>query len=383
MASGRSLPDPGSGGQDLVRLDAAGDRKSLSRAQKTFNRLTARIEQQRRRLVEWQAFAQSFASRVAEELSPLERRIDDQRRALLKCFDAAHEGGGLTRRQQGRIARIISDQAADLLAVGEDPELIALHDKYSDVSYHDLRQRGIEAMTAMSESMFGMSFDEEMREPDDIIAAIHARTRDASAGDDEGGAGASGIFDEPTAGAQAGPRRAESARARARQAREKLAGEGATRSLREVYRKLASGLHPDRERDPAERARKTALMQRANRAYDARDLLQLLALQIEVAQIDPEHLSAIGDDRLAHYNRVLTEQVAELEREIQDLVAPFAMSRGVRPGREPTPSSITAAFQQDVGDLRRESAWLAQQLEAFRDLRMLKAWLGAQKQGRR
>jgi curved DNA-binding protein CbpA len=42
--------------------------------------------------------------------------------------------------------------------------------------------------------------------------------------------------------------------------------------VREVFRKLASELHPDRETDPAEHARKTELMQRVNQAYKAGDL---------------------------------------------------------------------------------------------------------------
>src|SRR5688572_11328622 len=100
------------GGEALVRVDVAGAGKTLSRAQKTFNRLTREIGHQRRLLAEWQAFARSFASRVAGDLSPLERRIDGQRRALLKCFDAAHDGGKLTRREQGKMARIICRRAA-------------------------------------------------------------------------------------------------------------------------------------------------------------------------------------------------------------------------------------------------------------------------------
>ncbi len=45
-------------------------------------------------------------------------------------------------------------------------------------------------------------------------------------------------------------------------------------------------LHPDREPDEAERVRKTELMQRVNEAYSKKDLLQLVALQLEIEQID-------------------------------------------------------------------------------------------------
>jgi hypothetical protein len=47
------------------------------------------------------------------------------------------------------------------------------------------------------------------------------------------------------------------------------AAQGGTQAVREVFRKLVSELHPDRETDPAEHARDTELMQRVNQAYKA------------------------------------------------------------------------------------------------------------------
>lgn len=70
--------------------------------------------------------------------------------------------------------------------------------------------------------------------------------------------------------------------------------------MRDIFRKLASALHPDRETDPAEHGRKTALMQRANVAYAANDLLGLLELQLEVDQIDQTGLDNLGDDRIKY-----------------------------------------------------------------------------------
>ena len=76
------------------------------------------------------------------------------------------------------------------------------------------------------------------------------------------------------------------------------------KSIQEIYRKLATALHPDRETDPAERERKTALMQKVNVAYGNKDLLQLLELQLQVEQIDQAHVNNIAEDRLKHYNKI-------------------------------------------------------------------------------
>lgn len=52
------------------------------------------------------------------------------------------------------------------------------------------------------------------------------------------------------------------------------------------------------EPDPAERERKTALMQRANEAYANKNLLQLLELQLELEHIDAAHLANLAPERL-------------------------------------------------------------------------------------
>ena len=276
----------------------------------------------------------------------------------------------------------------------DDPALIVLHDKYSDVSHEDLRQGRIRALKAMTEASLGMSFDDgEIRTPGDLVDAVHRQIGEGSRRETSRDPGSTRNSDRLGGGGYDNRERRDrddrydrhdqhdqhdrptSARASARIERERAAVEGATRSVREVYRKLASALHPDRESDPAERDRKTELMQRVNQAYEARDLLQLLALQIQVEQIDLTQLAALGDDRIAHYNRVLREQSAELDQEIQDLMEPFATGLGGNPDRDLTPAIVIGAFQEDVAHLRRESAWMAKQQELFRELRMLKEWV--------
>ncbi|MFT4510396.1 hypothetical protein [Caballeronia sp. 15711] len=75
-------------------------------------------------------------------------------------------------------------------------------------------------------------------------------------------------------------------------------------------------MHPDREINPQERERKTALMQMANQAYRKNSLLQSMELQLALEQIDQSVINNIGEDRLKHYNKILKEQVGELDHEI-------------------------------------------------------------------
>ncbi|MFX4717623.1 molecular chaperone DnaJ, partial [Acinetobacter baumannii] len=85
-----------------------------------------------------------------------------------------------------------------------------------------------------------------------------------------------------------------------------------------IYRQLASALHPDREPDPVERERKSALMSQANAAYERGDLTALLQLQLQAAQVDEAHIAQMADDKLAALSLLLKDQVKTLEGELGD-----------------------------------------------------------------
>jgi curved DNA-binding protein CbpA len=103
----------------------------------------------------------------------------------------------------------------------------------------------------------------------------------------------------------------------------------APRAVRDIYRKLASALHPDREADPAARARKTTLMQRANHAYANADLVELLGLQLELEQIDHGDLTRAPEALLERYNHVLAEQSRTLEQAVREVREAISAALGV------------------------------------------------------
>lgn len=169
--------------------------------------------------------------------------------------------------------------------------------------------------------------------------------------------------------------RKQSAKAAKRETLREQAAEGASRAMREAFRKLASALHPDRETDPKERARKTELMQQANQAYAARDLLALLELQLSLEQIDPTTLSNIAEDRLKHYNLVLEEQVQRLDEEIADVTSPCTISMGAPLPRPFTPQAVQRALDEDLRTLQLMLHDLEADLASFADIKALKSAL--------
>ncbi|HEY0200728.1 MAG TPA: molecular chaperone DnaJ, partial [Burkholderiaceae bacterium] len=165
----------------------------------------------------------------------------------------------------------------------------------------------------------------------------------------------------------------------AHERRQQEEAQQASQSVREIYRKLASALHPDREPDAYERDRKTALMQRVNQAYAANNLLDLLQLQLEAEQINPQHLAKLSEERLKHYNKVLAEQLAGLQNETLATEESLRMQFRKKPHGKLTPSSLMAHLRAQLQNLQVNIHTLRLQRRALEDPAELKRWLKAQR----
>ena len=134
-------------------------------------------------------------------------------------------------------------------------------------------------------------------------------------------------------------------------------------------------LHPDREPDEVERERKTELMQRVNEAYRKKDLLQLLALQLEIEQIDQQNLNTLADDRLKHFNKILQEQLSELEQEIDEIELPFRIQLNISPYAKLSPESIIKSLSMNIRDIQFAIKEKQKELDALQDPVLLKSIL--------
>lgn len=119
-------------------------------------------------------------------------------------------------------------------------------------------------------------------------------------------------------------------------------------SIREIYRKLASLLHPDRENDPRERERKTQLMQRANEAYERGALLELLELQIEIQHIDEAYLSTLQSEKIQQHEQILKGQVRELDVEMKRIESRLMSEFGFNPYQKLSPLTLLKILHEDV-----------------------------------
>jgi hypothetical protein len=354
---------------NLRSISIAPDRNksALSKGQKAFNTLIKQIEKRRARLSGWEAAMPAFHQKYCSEFAPLEQTSIDLRTRLVHLLDQAYGQQGLTKSERRTIADLISDLAGALVAQSDDPELKTIYNRYSESDYDSEAAAELNDMKSVLEAMLGVELgdDVDMSSPEDVLQRAHAQMEQLQAQD--------AIEKEAREAHRA--KRKKTPRQLAAEAREHVEQAELSLSIREVYRKLASALHPDRETDPRERERKTTLMQRANQAYSKNSLLQLLELQLELEHIDQSAINNIGEDRLKHYNKILKEQVGELDHEILHVENGFKHSYGIPPFIDVSPGTIMRNLAADIFSLQESLQALEQDLLVFDDVKQLKVWL--------
>jgi hypothetical protein len=253
--------------------------RQIGDARKAFSDLEKRIE--------------AFRQLRVQKLQPVRASLTRALRETIFAIDRLLDQRGWSRAEQAALRDILTGTAEVVIEVaGEDPEIKAVYNKHSNLDFDTAKDEDIQRLKAEAEAFTGFDLggDEGIRSEEDLVQRLYEEmaARETAA--------------EPS-------KRSEDSAQLARQA------------LREIYRKLASAVHPDRESDAARREEKNQLMQRINQAYAANDLLSLFEIQIEIDQLDPEQIGNLGTQRLRQYNRLLSEQLARLRSKLHALEA--------------------------------------------------------------
>jgi len=343
------------------------DAPTLSKGQKSFNALIKQIENRRKRLADWETATTQFQTRYASEFLPLKRTSTNLKIRMAHSLDQAYEHGGLTKPERRKISALIIELTGDL--IDEDASLKTLYNKYSPTDFD--RETAIKAaeMKAMLVAALGVDLGDDAE-----LHSHEALLQRARAHIEQQAAKKAAIASKREARRAA---REKSAKQLAAEAREQEEQAQISLSIREVYRKLASALHPDRETDPQERDRKTRLMQRVNEAYDKNNLLQLLELQLELEHIDQRSINHISEARLTHYNEILKDQVRELDRQIHRVEMTFRYTYGYRRFGALSPDAVLQHLAADIDALHQTIHNIEQDLTAFDDIKDLRRMLKA------
>ena len=343
---------------------------ALTPAQRTFKRLIEEIEKIENRQQELGGLLDTFRSLFAAKLHPLQDERDMIHRALVLFLDAQLARDGWSQFDRSTMRQVLCKMAELLFGGKYHDEMEVLFDRHSEVSLADRTAEQKRELAEDLEAAFGVELktaaDSEQTPEEMLREALRQLEADEAAG------------------AQAVEARAfmkRNTRKSARVREEEKQALDAGNLLKQIYRKLTSALHPDRETDHEERLRKTALMTEVNKAYADGNLLKLLHLQWEALKIDARAAGAMADDKLKVINQTLAKQRDELKVECRELETMIREKFHLPPTGALTMASLQKALKSQAANARIGNGNLRHDLTSIRHSRAeFKIWLGVQRE---
>lgn len=330
--------------------------KMLTPEHKRFQALLAKIDKAKLRLQQWQEQLPLFARVHAEQADPVLARLRAARRAWAFELEQHLLRGKWSKADKATLRRHVEDLSGALMDDADEPddELKSLFNRHSPDGYEQQGQQQMQSLRDFIEQGTGLDLGDE---PIDSVDELFQRAR-AQLGEQQA-----------AARGDSGPRaRKPTAAQRRQEAKAREDAERVSQSVREVYRKLAAALHPDRcpaQASAEERATRTEQMARANAAYAADDLLALLSLQLQIEQVDIVHAASVAAAQVKHFNKVLAEQLAELEADVQQREMAFCASYGLVTEQRLDPLKLGLLLKEEMRDLavaEQRVAWEQRQL---------------------
>ena len=338
------------------------------KTQQRFGKLVKEVARLKDAVRAWSQARPELERRIVECM----RMAEEHRTALaelVRVLDRGYPHRSLTKRERRYLRELLCDMARQILLEDGPEDLKAIYNRHtrSDFDTEAAEEDAVQVQVLRSVlEQAGLDLgDADIRTVNDLEEVARARMAELSRE------------------AEPREREAESRRAQRKKSAREVAAELRREServlvgkaLQEVYRKLAMALHPDREPDPEERARKTLLMQQINVAYEQKDLLQLLELQLRFEQIDEAQIGTLAEDRLERYNRLLADQVAQLKGELVGLELPWRMQLQLPPSGRLSPVRVRAALEEELRTMASDVAQTRFDVQALADVRALKVWL--------
>jgi len=285
--------------------------RPLTKAQRAFNRLIARIEELRARLDAETRSLDAALAYYGEHLHPRIQQQKTLRKDLIRALAAYLDDTRLKRKTEREALRmILAEQMNEVILEDgplKDDDLRAVFERVHGVDIERLERDEMKEMRSAMEDIFGdfgieMDFsdlrpgmsDEEFAAK---AAEMAARMRHKAE-------------EERSFGPQS---RRKSKRQLENEERTQHAEEVRKKGIATIYKQLAKVLHPDLEPDAERRQHKVALMQELTAAYRNNDVHTLLRLELEWIHKEENDLDRLTDEKLAIYNQVLKQQAAELQ----------------------------------------------------------------------
>lgn len=309
----------------------------LSPQQKKLNGLIEQIEQQKALLAAWQNAKDEIRAYSQKALMPAYRELYsmlyEQMQTLwnsLSCYDLSKPDNAIVEDKIQALARLL--QGSHLLTQKQLDEVEKMHAYYEQVVEHTQKKSRKKVKDTLNEA------EDKTIQADDVFEDWNSDQYQQAR---------------------------EQAKLKRQQDKQAQAEKLVNQSLKTVYLKIASIIHPDREPDESKKAEKTELLQRANEAYEQEDLFFLLKLQLEVEQSKNGSSKGLSAEQVKFYQQALEAQSQALKSQIQELIDSLVWSNKAK-----------IAVQKLKGQLNIEQ--LYKQIDA--DVSAVKQQLKAEKQ---
>ncbi len=345
--------------QQLIAIQSKGE-KELSKLQKQFNTYSLKVETLKKELQHTHDLLDKARQKVNAEIIPLEKKKLDARVDILWVLDRQHDSGELKKRDREMLAAFLVEQAYVLIDHFGREDLKPLVEKHENQSFEELDRQRKEQTSDNRKKMFelfGIDIDDDTDLSD--AEAFKEAYRKKIEQDNEQQA-----------------TRPKTPKQLAKEEKLRQEAQNITKTVQNVYRQLVKEFHPDREQNSIERERKTLIMQRITEAYEKDDLFELLRLQLEYKQKDSGDFAILPDQQLKYYNKLLKEQVQELEAELRDL------QQGNNP-LQPSfyqlfcmpPQQLDANVRKAATEIKKQIKALAEEKKAFENPENTKLFL--------
>lgn len=253
-------------------------KSSLSKEQKTFNKLIQQIASLRQELAELTVVLDKQRQHYIKHIYPFVQQLTGLRAQLVVLMNGFMTlSKGLSDHEKEDLRVLILHLLQDIFRYqqGEpEGELLDIFNALSDITYQAITEQHL------------------------------AKLRVAAATDSEE------TLPAPVT---------NNKRERYKEEKERLLDALRRKNIQQLYRQLAKFFHPDLEQDPAKIQLKEELMKQLVIAKEREDLLTMLQLELQWIEQEDRHPDQLTNDKLHLYNTTLKEQVKDLQEQIQSL----------------------------------------------------------------
>lgn len=116
-------------------------------------------------------------------------------------------------------------------------------------------------------------------------------------------------------------------------------------------------------------------MSEANAAYDRRDLVALLQIQLRTELTDTASIAKMADEQIAALTLLLKQQALELESELQQQRHDVRCEFGLKSYETVSVASLNRSLRAEESFFERDLSAMQQDLQQLTDDKFFKRWL--------